>query len=166
MAGVGAEADVQHFPGGLVGARALVSAVLTHQGRVTRPAVPNLQVVKPTTENCKKFKGSFTRCVSYSVKEYTIEVYVAVEVIDESEHVNRSICCHRSHCLRDEKIDIVVDVVALCELSSRPVHMVRLRLRFFIATIWGCLRLSVIVSTRTFILNFIQPISATKKSQS
>ena len=53
MAGVGTEADVQHFAGGLVGARPLVPAVLTHQRRVTRAPVPDLQVVKPTAENCK-----------------------------------------------------------------------------------------------------------------
>ena len=137
MAGVGAEADVQHLAGGFVGARSLVSAVLTHQRRVTRPAVPDLQVVKPTTENCKNLKvlshdGSGTA----SKNDFTIEVYVAVEVIDASVLANRSICCHRSHCLREEKNDIVADVVALCELALRPVHMVRLRLRFFIATIW------------------------------
>ena len=51
MAGVGPKADVQDFAGGFVGARSLVAAVLTHQRGVTRPAVPDLQVVKSTAEH-------------------------------------------------------------------------------------------------------------------
>ena len=52
------------------------------------------------------------RCDSDSVKNnLTIELYVAVEVTDASVHVYKSICYHRTHCLRQEKI------VELCELT-------------------------------------------------
>ena len=53
-------------------------------------------------------KGPFTRCVSDSIESgFTVEVFVAVEVTDTSVRVNRSICCHRNHCLRRAEIGIV-----------------------------------------------------------
>ena len=42
-----------------------------------------------------------------SKNDFPIEVYVAVEAIDPSVHVNRSICCHRTQCLPQEQIDLV-----------------------------------------------------------
>ena len=43
------------------------------------------------------------------------EFCVLVEVSDASVRVNRSICCHITHCLRQEKIGVVADVIAPCE---------------------------------------------------
>ena len=37
------------------------------------------------------------------------------EVADVNVYVNRSICCHRTHCLRQEKIDVVAEAVAALE---------------------------------------------------
>ena len=43
--------------------------------------------------------------------DLNIEVYVAVEVADVSVRVNRSICCHGTHCLSRE-INVMEDGVA------------------------------------------------------
>ena len=48
--------------------------------------------------------------------DVTIEVYGAVEITGASVRVNGSICCHRTHCLRQEQID----VVAPCEWALTP----------------------------------------------
>ena len=50
-----------------------------------------------------------------SKNDFTIEVHVAAEVAEASVCVNRSIHCHKTHCLRQEKIDVVTDAVAPCE---------------------------------------------------
>ena len=47
------------------------------------------------------------------------EVHVAVEGVDTSVHVNRSICCHKTYYLRQENINVVADVVAPCEWAFK-----------------------------------------------
>ena len=39
-----------------------------------------------------------------SKNNLTVEVHIAVEVADGSVCMNRSICCHRTHCLRQVKL--------------------------------------------------------------
>ena len=50
-----------------------------------------------------------------SKNDLTIEIEMAVEVADTSVHVNRYICCHRTHCLRQENTGIVANGIASCE---------------------------------------------------
>ena len=49
------------------------------------------------------------------------EVCATVEVADTSIHVNRFICCHRTHCLRQEKklTLLQADVVSPCEWAFK-----------------------------------------------
>ena len=50
-----------------------------------------------------------------SKNDLTIEIYFRVEIADTTVRMNRSICWHGTHCLRQEQID----VIAPCEQALR-----------------------------------------------
>ena len=51
-----------------------------------------------------------SHCASTKMSKNNFTIEVKVGVADVSVHVNRSICCHRTHCLSQEKIDVVANV--------------------------------------------------------
>ena len=73
-------------------------------------------------------------------KDFTVKGYVTVEVADTNVCVNRSICCHRTHCLRQEKNVVVTDVTP-CQLAFRPIHETKpFRVWTFLQPVprWSC----------------------------
>ena len=75
-------------------------------------------LTSPTDRCCFLKAHSHGAKATETKNDFTIKVHATLEVAYSNVHVNRSICCHRTHCWHQEKIDIV----APCELAFRPIH--------------------------------------------